>query len=152
MSILFLLGRIAFVAVFLVSGIQKLMAITATAAYIQSKIAIPAALATAVASAEGATGMTGYQLLAIAVGAAEVLFPLLIIFNILTRFAAFVMLVFTAATVFFFHDFWNMTDAAAVTLNQTQALKNLSLMGGFLILMAIGSWRPGVYDEDDYPA
>ena len=152
MSILFLLGRIAFVAVFLVSGVKKLMAITATAAYIQSKIAIPAALATVVASAEGASGMSAYQLLAIAVGVVEILFPLLIIFNILTRFAAFMMLVFTAATTFFFHDFWNMADAAAYAANQTQALKNLSMMGGLLILMAIGPWRPGLHDEDDYPA
>src|SRR5690242_445190 len=94
MSITFLIARIAFVAIFLVSGIKKLMAISATATFIQSKFVIPSALGAIVASAEGATGMTAYQLLAIAVGVVEILFPLLIIFNILTRFAALVMLVF----------------------------------------------------------
>jgi putative oxidoreductase len=152
MSITFLIGRIAFVAIFLFSGIQKLMGISATAAYIQSKFVIPAALGTIVASAEGATGMTAYQLLAIVVGVVEILFPLLIIFNIVTRFAALVMLVFVGLVTFIMHDFWNMTDAAAYTLNQTAALKNLSIMGGFLILMVVGGWRPEMYDEDDYPA
>ena len=78
MSILFLIGRIAFVAIFIFSGVTKLRGISATAAMIQSKFVIPAALATVVASAEGATGMTAYQLLAIAVGVIEILFPLLI--------------------------------------------------------------------------
>lgn len=152
MSILFLLGRIAFVAVFLVSGVKKLMAIGATATYIQSKFTVPAALASIVGSAEGATGMSAYQLLAIAVGVTEILFPLLIIFNILTRFASLVMLVFVGVITFFMHDFWNMTDAAAYAQNQTQVLKNVSIMGGFLLLMVLGSWRPGAYDDEDYPA
>ena len=113
MGIAFLIGRIAFVAIFFVSGVTKLMAFSATAAAIQAKIAIPAALAAVVASAEGATGMTVYQLLAIAVGVTEILFPLLIVFNILTRFASLVMLVFVVLSTFFMHDFWNMSDAAA---------------------------------------
>ena len=152
MGMAFLIGRIAFVAIFFVSGVTKLMGISATAAAIQAKIAIPAALATVVASAEGATGMTAYQLLAIAVGVVEILFPLLIVFNILTRFASLVMLVFVGVITFFMHDFWNMSDAAARSLNMTMALKNLSIMGGFLMLMVLGAWRPGVHDEDDYPA
>ena len=152
MSILFLIGRIAFVAIFIFSGIMKLMNITAIAAAIQAKLVIPAALATVVTAAEGATGMTGYQLLAILAGVVEIVFPVLIIFNILTRFSAFVMLVFTGVVTFLMHDFWNMGDAAQVMTNQTMALKNLSMMGGFLILMAIGSWRPGIYEHDDYPA
>ena len=152
MSITFLIARIAFVAIFLFSGITKLMGISATAVYIQSKFVIPAALGTIVASAEGATGMTAYQLLAIVVGVVEILFPLLIVFNILTRFASVVMLVFVGVVTFIMHDFWNMTDAAAYTSNQTDALKNLSIMGGFLILTVVGPWRPGMYDEDDYPA
>jgi uncharacterized membrane protein YphA (DoxX/SURF4 family) len=152
MGIAFLIGRIAFVAIFFVSGVTKLMGITATAAYIQTKVTIPSALDTIVASATNATGMTGYQLLAIAVGIIEILFPLLIVFNILTRFASLVMLVFVGVITFFMHDFWNMSDVAARTLNMTMALKNLSIMGGFLMLMVIGAWRPGMHDEDDYPA
>ena len=100
MSITFLIARIAFVAIFLVSGVKKLMAITATAALIQGKFTIPATLGTLAASAEGATGMSAYQLLAIAVGVVEILFPLLIIFNILTRFAALVMLVYIGVITF----------------------------------------------------
>jgi len=150
MSITFLIARIAFVAIFLVSGVKKLMAITATAALIQGKFTIPATLGTLAASAEGATGMSAYQLLAIAVGVVEILFPLLIIFNILTRFAALVMLVYIGVITFFMHDLANMT----VAMNDANmaVLKNLSIMGGFLMLMVLGAWRPGAYDEDDYPA
>jgi uncharacterized membrane protein YphA (DoxX/SURF4 family) len=150
MSITFLIARIAFVAVFIVSGVKKLMAITATAAIIQSKFTIPATLGTLAASAEGATGMTAYQLLAIAVGVIEILFPLLIVFNILTRFAALVMLIYIGVITFFMHDLSDMATALADP--GMAALKNLSIMGGFLILMVIGPWRPGMHDEDDYPA
>lgn len=151
MGIAFLIGRIAFVAIFLVSGVTKLMSITATAAAIQAKFTIPAALAAVAASAEGATGMTAYQLLAIVIGVIEILFPLLIIFNIASRFAAVVLLLYTAVVTYFIHDFWNMTGDLRAD-NMINALKNLSLMGGFLILMVLGTWRPGMHDEDDYPA
>jgi putative oxidoreductase len=152
MGITFLIARLLFVAIFLVSGIQKLIGISATAADIQAKVTIPAALSNLAASAQAATGMTPYELLAIAVGAVEILFPLLIIFNILTRFSALVMFVFVAVTTYLMHDFWNATDAATQSANMVHALKNLSIMGGFLMLMVLGRWHPGMQDEDDYPA
>lgn len=151
MSITFLIARIAFVAIFLASGITKLMGITATAAMIQAKFTIPAALASVAASAQSATGMTPYELLAIVAGVVEIVFPLLIIFNILTRFAALVMLIYTAVVTYFIHDFWNLTGDVRAD-NMIHALKNLSIMGGFLMLMVLGAWRPGMHDEDDYPA
>jgi len=50
---------------------------------------------------------------------------------------------------YFFYDFWNMTgDARAATMTLT--LLNLSLIGGLLILFAIGSWRPGSIEDDEY--
>jgi len=152
MSILFLVARLAFVAIFLVSGIQKLISISATAADIQAKVTIPPALSDLAASAQAATGFTPYELLAIATGAVEIVFPLLIVFHIAMRFASLVMLIFVAVATYLMHDFWNMTDAAAQSANMVQALKNLSIMGGFLILAVLGRWHPGLQDEDDYPA
>jgi putative oxidoreductase len=152
MSITFLIARLLFVAIFLFSGLQKLIAISATATVIEGKVAIPAALSDLAASAQAATGLTPYELLAIAVGVVEIVFPLLIIFNIATRFSAFVMFVFVAVATYLMHDFWNDTDAAVQSANMTNALKNLSIMGGFLMLMVLGRWQPGAQDEEDYPA
>ena len=45
---------------------------------------------------------------------------------------------FTACTIFFVHHFWDMEGAAAAA-NQAQALKNLSIMGALLLIIAHGS-------------
>lgn len=149
MSVTFLIGRIAFVAIFLVTGIFTLMDRAKTAAAIQSKFTIPESLSNAAASAQASTGMSPYELLAIGVSAIEIIFALLIIFNVITRFSALVLLVYTAVVAFFFHDFWNMTGEARV-LNMSFALLHLSVIGGLLMLFVIGSWRPGTIEDDDY--
>lgn len=149
MSVTFLLGRIALVAIFLITGIFNLMDRGKTAATIQSKFTIPGSLSDIAAKAQAATGMTPYELIGIAVSVIAIIFALLIIFNVVMRFSALVLLIYTAVVTYFFYDFWNMTgDARAATMNIT--LLNLSLIGGLLILVAIGSWRPGSYEEDDY--
>ena len=45
MNILLIIGRLAFVAIFVLSGAQKLMDIGATAAMIAPKVVVPAELA-----------------------------------------------------------------------------------------------------------
>jgi len=150
MSIIYLIGRAAFVAIFLVSGIFNLMDREKAAALIQSKFTFPAGLANAVGRAEAATGLTGYQLLAIGVSVIEIVFALLIIFNVVTRFSAFVLFVFVAVATFYLYDFWDMAGDAR-SLAMTLALQNLSIMGGLLILMVLGPWRPGgSFEDDDY--
>jgi uncharacterized membrane protein YphA (DoxX/SURF4 family) len=141
MSVVFYIGRILFVAVFVSSGIQKLMNIPGTGQYIASKVPIPAMLAGVSAQLESALGMSTPQLLAIAAGLVEVIGGLLIVFNFGARWAALVLLLFTAAATMFFHDFWNMTGADRAN-NMVHALKNVSLIGGLLILFVLGSWRP----------
>jgi putative oxidoreductase len=49
-----------------------------------------------------------------------------------------VLVVYCAATIFFVHNFWTMTGDAFV-LNQFHALKNLSIMGALLLIVAVGS-------------
>ena len=51
---------------------------------------------------------------------------------------------FTAAATLIFHDYWNMTGAAA-NANATNFYKNLAILGGLLILVAAG---PGRYSLD----
>jgi uncharacterized membrane protein YphA (DoxX/SURF4 family) len=138
---IFHIGRILFVAIFVWSGLRKLMDIGATTQTIAAKVPIPAALADVSAQLESVVGMQTPQLLAVAAGMVEVLAAVLIIFNLGTRWGALVLLLYTVATTVFFHDFWNM-EGAERSGNMIQAFKNLSLIGGFLILFVLGSWRP----------
>jgi putative oxidoreductase len=90
---------------------------------------------------ETVTGMNWPNLLAILAGVVEVVAALLIAFNIGTRGAAVVLALFTLVSTFYFHAFWNMSGELMQT-NMTQALKNLSIIGGLLVMVVLGRWRP----------
>jgi putative oxidoreductase len=135
MNVAFTLGRIALVVLFVFSGVGKLLDIPGTAEMLQSKVAIPAALADLTSQIAATVGMPIYQILAIVLGVIEVGCALLIALNILTRTAAVVLLIYTAVTTYYFHDFWNMAGADR-SGNLIAALKNLSIIGAFLMLAA----------------
>jgi uncharacterized membrane protein YphA (DoxX/SURF4 family) len=149
MNVPFTLGRIALVVIFIISGAQKLTDIAGTADQIQAKLAIPSALADVAAQVEAALGMPIWQILAIVAAMVEVVGGLLIAFNVFARTMAVVLLIFTAVTTFYMHDFWNMPAGAERMNNMIHALKNLSIVGGFLILAA---WprRPIVVEGVDH--
>lgn len=141
MNILFVIGRIALVLIFMISGGEKLMDIGATAAAIEAKVAIPAMLSGLAAQVSSATGMTIPQLLAIATGVIEVAAALMIAANMGARVGAFLLIVFTLVATFYFHDFWNMAGPQR-TENFIHVLKNVSIIGGLLVMFVLGSWRP----------
>jgi uncharacterized membrane protein YphA (DoxX/SURF4 family) len=141
MNILFFIGRLAFVLIFIFSGAQKLMDIGATASMIAGKVTIPAQLSSVAAQLESASGMKVPQLLAVLTGVVELVGGLMIAVNIGTRFAAILLIAFTAAATFYFHDFWTMTGDARAD-NMVHAMKNLSIMGALLVFFVIGAWRP----------
>ena len=148
MNILFVLGRIAFVFIFILSGAQKLMDISGTAAAIGSKVVLPEITAAYTSQLEAATGMTTPTMLAILAGIVEIGAALMIAANIGTRIGAVLLILFTIVTTYYFHAFWTMTgpEREANTIN---ALKNLSLIGGLLVFFVLGSWRPSAYRYDD---
>src|SRR6185312_11181717 len=129
MFVLFTVARVLFVAIFIVSGTFKLMNISGTASMIAAKVAIPTALTGFAAQAESATGMPASQLLAIAFGASELIFGLLLAFGIATRLAALVLAFMTVIATYYFHDFWNQVDPERMG-NMIQAEKNLSIVAG----------------------
>jgi uncharacterized membrane protein YphA (DoxX/SURF4 family) len=137
MNLAYAAGRVALVAMFIFSGVVKLLDIAGTAAQISSKVAIPFVLTDLVVQIETAVGMPRYELMAIAAGVIEILGGLLIAFNVLTRTSAIVLLLYTIAATFYFNDFWNMPAGTDRTSNMAHALKNLSLVGAFLILAAL---------------
>jgi putative oxidoreductase len=141
MHILFVIGRVLLVLIFIFSGAAKLLDLPGTAANIAPVVTVPDALSGFAAQLQEFTGMTVPQLLAILVGVVELVGGLLIAFNLGTAGAAAVLALFTIITTFYFHDFWNMAGAARDS-NMIHALKNLSMTGGLLILVVLGSWRP----------
>lgn len=119
---LLLIGRILLAVIFIISGATKFYALGATAGYIASK------------------GLPLAWLLAPVTAVAELAFGLAIAIGFQTRWAALILGGFTLLTIPFFHDFWNMADQDR-TLNQIQAMKNLALVGAFLILAGVGPGR-----------
>jgi putative oxidoreductase len=150
MSILFTIARILFCVIFVVSGAFKLMDIPGTTAMIAGKVTIPAALAELAAQAESAAGMQTPQLLAIASGAIEVIFGLLLAAGIATRLSALVLALFTVIATYYFHDFWNQTGTENMN-NIAHAMKNLSVFAGLLVFFVLGPWRPVVVVDEFYP-
>ena len=71
MNILFVVGRIAFVLIFILSGAQKLMDIPGTATLIGSKVVLPDFVTAYTPQLEMATGMTTANMLAILTGIVE---------------------------------------------------------------------------------
>src|SRR5260370_20734510 len=137
MPALFILGRVLFAVLFIYSGATKLIGIQATTEFIASKVAVPAALVPYTSQLETMTGMSTPQTLAIAVGAFEVISGLMIALNIGARFFAILLIFFVAATIFYFHSFWNQSPPeSANTL--VEALNNLSIIGPLFFISGYG--------------
>ena len=121
-----LVGRVLLAFMFVYSGFGKIGGFERTAANIASKgLPLPeigAAIAIAVELGGGLMLALGWK----------------------TRCAALAIAVFTLAAAFLFHNFWTMTDQAMRT-NQIMFLKNITIIGGMLMVVAFG---PGRYSLD----
>ncbi|MCX7305481.1 MAG: DoxX family protein [Hyphomicrobiales bacterium] len=116
-----LLGRIFLSIMFILAGVSKLTAISATAGWFES-LGIPAPTVATVVS-----------------GLIEVIGGLAILVGFKTRIAALVLAVFTVAATLIAH-----TDLAD-QVQQLMFMKNLAVTGGFLVLAAAGA---GAYSID----
>jgi len=118
-----LIGRIALVVIFLMSGFQKFTDLGGVAGMLAAKnLPQPMILATLAAITEVAGG-------------------LLIAVGLQTRAVALGLLVFTAIATYFFHDFWNQAAGPEQANNMIHAMKNLSMCGAFLMLAGTGAGR-----------
>ena len=129
------IGRILFVLVFVFSGASKFTDIAGTTAEITAKVIplVPAMAAQYVTQVEALTSMPIAQLFAILAALLEVVGGLLIALNVGTRFFAWLLILFTIVATYCFHDFWSAAAPDKIN-NMVHALKNLSLVGGLLIL------------------
>ena len=121
-----LVGRVLLAFMFVYSGFGKIGGFERTAANIASKgLPLPeigAAIAIAVELGGGLMLALGWK----------------------ARCAALAIAVFTLAAAVLFHNFWTMTDQAMRT-NQIMFLKNITIIGGMLMVVAFG---PGRYSLD----
>jgi putative oxidoreductase len=152
MNIVYLVGRIAFVLVFLSSGLFKLIDIASAATQFEQKLAIPPEVAAVVANIAGMAGLGTYQMLVIVVAIIEIVFSLFIVFNVAIRFSALVLAIVAAVGTYYVNDFWNMTGQLRAD-NLVLLIKNVSIIGGLLMLMAFGEWRaPIEHGVDEFAA
>jgi putative oxidoreductase len=112
--------------IFIVAGYNKLVAIAGTTGYF-TRLGVPMP-----------------QVMAWVVAIFEIAAGLMILVGFKTRWVALALSVFCAITLFLGHKFWAV-EAAQYSNQLNHALKNLGLVGGFLLLCASG---PGPHSVD----
>ena len=140
MNAVYTLGRIFLSLVFVVSGVQKLMDISEI-----TKMLTDLAVPFPEQVVPYLQGMPKYQALGYFVAGVEVIGGLMVMIGLKARWGALLLVVYTALTIAFVHHFWDVAGAAFKT-NLTEALKYLSIIGGLLLVAAVGS-GPGMMDR-----
>jgi putative oxidoreductase len=124
-DVIVLLGRVALGAIFVKSGLQKLMALGAFAASLASR------------------GVPQSSVWAVIGATVEFVGGILIVTGLRTREASLLMILFVIVATGISHRYWEFADAAR-RLQESQFFKNLSIIGGFVLLCATGSGRFGL--------
>src|SRR5271156_2352918 len=114
--------RILLVVLFLIFGWSKLVDVSGTVAYMAQ------------------TGVPMPEISALAAIAVEAFVSIAVVLGIWTRPFAIVLALYALATGFLGHHYWTMTGAARFE-SETNFYKNLSIMGGFLLLYVTGSGK-----------
>lgn len=133
MSALYVIGRMLFALLFVVSGINKFLDLPGATQAITTHFTVPAQLLGYATQIETSTGMPIAQLIAILGGLLEVVGGLAIATNFTARAFALLLAIFLAITIFNFHDFWNAAATERIA-GLFEALKDLALIGALLMI------------------
>jgi putative oxidoreductase len=114
------LGRIFLALLFVVSGVGKITGYAATAALMASK------------------GLPMVDILLPLTIAVELGGGLLLALGWKARWAAAALFLFLIPTTLIFHQFWGI-DPKLVQMQKIHFLKNVAIMGGMLLVLAIGA-------------
>lgn len=125
MDVLVLIGRILFVALFLNSAVGHLTQTKAMGGYAASK-RVPAPEQAVLAS-----------------GVLLALGGLSVLLGIWADLGALLLVLFLVPTALLMHDFWRQADAGQRQNEMIQFLKDMSLAGASLMLMALFSFAGG---------
>ena len=91
MQVIYLIGRILFVAIFLISGLRKFLDLTATAQLVEGGLWVPPFVAPYVEKVATMSGMSTPKLVAIVLAIIQIALAFFIIFNVASRFASIVL-------------------------------------------------------------
>lgn len=120
-----LIGRVLLAAMFVLAGIDKITGFEGTAGYIAS------------------VGLPFAELLTVVTIAVEIGAGLALIVGFQARIAALLLAGFTLAASVLFHNFWTM-PAEQAYVQQLMFMKNLSVAGGLLMIVALGGGALGI--------
>lgn len=133
------LGRVCFSLIFILAGVNKILNWDATEQYLVNQM-----LDVLSKSYQQAWAQTLFdQILPLAptllliATIAELAGGLLILLGIQVRLGAFILCLFLIPTTFLFHQFW-VLHGSERELQMIMFLKNLSILGGGLALLAFG--------------
>ena len=126
-----LAGRIVLGAIFVKSGLQKLLALGAFAASLAGR------------------GVPQSSFWAVVGATVEFVGGILIVTGLKARYASLLMILFVIVATGISHRYWDFAEAAARRAQESQFFKNLSIMGGFILLFATG---PGRFSLDGWLA
>jgi putative oxidoreductase len=124
-NLVYAIGRVALVALFIKSGAEKLIDPSGLTGMLSAK-AFPAPMAFAYLA-----------------GLAEVGLGILVAVGWQARLAAFGLVAFVIVATLLAHNYWDMTGPAR-RMNETAFWKNLAIIGGLLMLAATGAGRYSV--------
>ena len=141
MTVLFAIGRVAFVLIFIISGAQKLIDMPTAVAQVSARLVLPEIVTPYTHQLETLTGQSIATLIALVAAMIEIGAALMVAINIATRTGAALLILFTIAALYYAQPFWTMTGAERVA-GLSEALKNLSLIGGLLVFFVLGPWAP----------
>lgn len=132
MNVAYTIGRILIPILFLVSGIQKVMNVSDIAGLLAAyNIPIPDEVVPYLGS------VPKYAALGYLIAGIEIICGLMVLVGIKSRWGALVLVVYTACTIIFVHHFWDM-EGAALLAARAEALKSLSILGGLILVVAVG--------------
>ena len=115
-----LIGRVLLALMFLMAGFSKFGGLEGTAGYIASK------------------GLPMPQVLAIGAAVLEFGAAVLLIIGWQARWAALALAAFTLLATMLFHNFWAM-PAEQQMVQQLMFMKNISVVGGLLVVFGLGA-------------
>lgn len=142
MHIAYTLGRVFIPIYFVVAGIQNALAISELSKMLaDTTIPIPEQIVPYLG------GIPKYDALAYLFVAIEIICGLMVLAGFKARWAALVLVVYTACSIIFIHHFWDGMAGPDLILHRTEALKDLSIIGGLLLVVAVGS-GPGAMDRE----
>jgi putative oxidoreductase len=102
----------------------------------------------AVSGFMGAKGVPAPQLMLVGAIAFLLVGGVSVVVGYKARVGAFLLLVFLALATYYFHDFWRLSDPKEQQEQTIQFMKNLSMMGAMLFIMANGA---GAWSLDARP-